>query len=104
MSRSLKPNEEPSQRQKLLNLTLAGVASSVGLLTLVIIIGAVLLGLWLDARYNSKPTYTIVLVIASIPISLAVMFVVVRAAVSRMKTKANAPKSDSQEGTDLGAR
>jgi len=103
---SIPPSQSPApnQKQRILNLTLAGVASSVGCLTLIIIIGAVLIGLWLDARFNSRPTYTLILVFASIPISLALMFVLVRAAVGRMKTQANAPKSDSQEGTDIGAR
>ena len=46
------------RRSKILNLTLASVAAQVGCLTLVIILGAVLGGLWLDNRYGSKPMFT----------------------------------------------
>lgn len=84
-------------------MTLTVVAGSVGCLTLVIILAAVFIGLMLDARYQSKPTFTLILVLGSVPISLVLMFAIVRAAVSRMKTRAGDTKSDAQEDRDLGA-
>jgi MFS-type transporter involved in bile tolerance (Atg22 family) len=69
-----------------MNLTLAGLAGQVGCLTLVIILGAVFLGLWLDAHFQTRPWLTIGLVVVSIPISLGLMFFVVRKAVARIKT------------------
>jgi len=75
------------RRQKILNLTLAVVAGQVGCLTLVILLLAVFLGLWLDNQYGTRPTFTIGLLLGSIPVSLLVMFAVVRAAVRRIKFK-----------------
>lgn len=78
-----------------MNLTLAAVAGQVGCLTLVIILAAVFGGLWLDARFDSKPLYTLSFLIASIPVSLGVMFLVVRAAIRRMKIT---PTAQSKAG------
>jgi F0F1-type ATP synthase assembly protein I len=90
------------QKQSIINLTLAAVAGQVGCLTLIILLGAVFLGLWLDSHFNSKPTFTIIAVLISIPISLAVMFLVARSAIARIKTESSLPKPIHREGTDLG--
>lgn len=78
--------ELPQQKQNRFNLLLAAVTGQVGCLTLVIIIGAVLGGMALDARLDTKPWFTIGLLVASIPLSLVLMFFVVRKAVSKLKT------------------
>lgn len=88
MGRESRPSE---RRQKILNLTLAGVAAQVGCLTLIILLGAVLGGLWLDARFQTRPIITILLVLGSIPVSLIFMFVVVRAATSRIQKNMQDP-------------
>lgn len=83
------PPEKPAtdnSKTKFLNLTLASVAGQVGCLTLLIVFGALFGGLWLDNRFDTKPMYTIGLMIVSIPISLGVMLIVVRVAISRIKT------------------
>jgi len=78
--------ELPQQKQNRFNLLLAAVTGQVGCLTLVIIIGAVLGGMALDARLDTKPWFTIGLLVASIPLSLVIMFFVVRKAVLKLKT------------------
>jgi MFS-type transporter involved in bile tolerance (Atg22 family) len=78
-----------NRKQYVFNLTLAALTGQVGCLTLIIVLGAVFGGLYLDQRFGSRPMFTLILVIGSIPISLAVMFFVARAAVRRIKTQAN---------------
>ena len=80
------PDSEHNRKQYWLNLTLAGVAGQVGCLTLIIILAAVLGGMWIDARFQTRPVFTMILLITSIPFSLAAMFIVVRAATSKIKT------------------
>jgi F0F1-type ATP synthase assembly protein I len=92
----------PSGKQRLLNLTLASIAGQVGCLTLVIVIGAVFLGLWLDSRLGTRPWWTIGLTLGSIPVSLVVMLFVVRLAVSKIKTKNGRQQTTQPEETDLG--
>lgn len=89
---SQEPSPTPDRKQRLVNLTLAGVAAQVGCITLVILLGAVLGGLWLDAQFQTRPMITIVLVIGSIPVSIILMFLVVRAATNKIKQNLQNPK------------
>jgi F0F1-type ATP synthase assembly protein I len=75
----------PKEKRNRFNLLLAAVTGQVGCLTMVIVIGAVLLGIYLDAQFGTKPWLTVGLLVASIPISLVLMFFVVRKAVSKLK-------------------
>jgi F0F1-type ATP synthase assembly protein I len=54
-------------------------------LTLVIIFAALLAGLWLDKLLNSKPLFTVVLILTSIPVTLYLTFRVVRTATARIQ-------------------
>jgi F0F1-type ATP synthase assembly protein I len=90
-----KQPKKPDQKLQVLNLTLAGVAAQVGCLTLVIVLGAVFVGLWLDGIFQTRPWFTIGLVIASIPISVIMMVIVTRLAVK--KIKAEGQKQAKQE-------
>lgn len=94
---ALPDRPKTDRKQRILNLTLASIAAQVGIFTLVIVLGAVFGGLWLDAHFHSKPTFTIILLVTSIPISLTVMFLVVRAAVSRIKTEAGQSTNTGKE-------
>lgn len=68
-----------------MNLALFGVAAQSGCLTLVIVLVALLGGLWLDAQFQTRPMLTILLVLLSIPVSLITMFFVVRLATAKIK-------------------
>ncbi len=83
--------------RKALNLTLAAVTSLVGCITVVITIAALLLGLWLDARFGTRPRYTVVITIASLPVTLIVMFVVTQWTTSRMLLGTDEEKEISEE-------
>jgi F0F1-type ATP synthase assembly protein I len=76
-----------------MNLTLASIAGQVGCLTLVIIFVALFAGLWLDRYLDTKPLFTIVLLIGSVPVTLFLMFRVVRSATSRIKPVQNSKKN-----------
>jgi F0F1-type ATP synthase assembly protein I len=88
-------------KTKIFNLTLASVVAQVGCLTFVIILGAVLGGLWLDNHYDSKPIFTVGLLFVSIPVSLGVMIIVVRYAISKIKINQTNFNNESKE-TNLG--
>jgi len=88
---------KPGRKERILNLTLAVVAAQVGCLTLIIVLGAIFSGLWLDNRLQTRPVMTLVLVVVSVPISVFTMLGVVRATVKRMKTG-----SSGKEKTNIG--
>ena len=83
--------EKPDRKQRVINLTLAGMAGQVGCLTLVIVLGAVFIGLWLDGIFQTRPWFTIGLLIVSVPISIIMMVIVARLAVSKIKTEGQNP-------------
>ena len=76
----------PSQKKQYVwNLILAAVVSQVGCLTTVVVVLALLMGLWIDTRLGTRPWVTIVLLVLSVPVTLALMFWVVRRLTSRIR-------------------
>ena len=78
-------------------MLIAALAGQVGCLTLVIVIAAVLGGMALDARLGTKPWFTLGLLLASIPVSLVLMFFIARKTVSKIKMS-NPDVSKEEEG------
>lgn len=93
-------SENNPGKQRIINLTIAGLVGQVGCLTLVIILGAVLGGLWLDTRFATKPAFTIGLMIVSIPVSIVVTLMIVRKAISKIKSIPT--QSKQSEETRIG--
>jgi len=85
-----------------LNLTLAAVTGQAGCLTVIIILAAFFIGRWLDTRFNSEAIFTVVLMIASVPVTLVVMFWVVRSVTSRFAKPSGQNSKEDEEGVDLG--
>lgn len=77
----------PDRKQRAINLTLAGITAQIGCITLVIVLGAVFLGLWLDGIFQTRPWFTIGLVLVSIPVSVIIMVIIARLAVSKIRTE-----------------
>ena len=77
---------KPDRRQYVLNLTLAGLAGQVGFITLAIVVAALLLGLWADNSLSTRPLFLIVSLLASVPVTLFVMYRVAMGFVRRIQT------------------
>jgi F0F1-type ATP synthase assembly protein I len=91
--------EQSDNKQKIFNMALAIVAGQGGCVTLIIILAAVLLGLWVDNINGTKPWFTLMFLLVSVPISLAAMFFVVRGAIGKINTDLSAqnPVEDEEE-------
>ena len=74
--------------RNILNSLLIVMIGQVGCLTLVIILASVFGGLWLDRTFGTKPVFTLVLLLAGVPISVFVMLIVARRTLARLKDKA----------------
>jgi F0F1-type ATP synthase assembly protein I len=79
---------EQKGRSILTNLVIV-LVGQVGCLTLVIILASVFGGLWLDKTFNTKPVFTLALLLAGIPVSVFVMLAVARRTLARLKEKAD---------------
>jgi F0F1-type ATP synthase assembly protein I len=71
-------------------------------LTLVVIFVALFAGIFLDRQLHTTPILTIVLTIASIPVTIYLTFRVVRTATSRIQptVKKGTPEEEPQRGKD----
>ena len=74
--------------RSILSTLLVVLVGQVGCLTLVIILASVFGGLWLDKTFGTKPVFTMVLLLAGIPVSVFVMLTVARKTLARLKDKA----------------
>jgi ABC-type dipeptide/oligopeptide/nickel transport system permease component len=102
---NLSDKSNPRSRKELMNTALISVTGSVGCLTVSIILGAVLGGMWLDGHYGTKPTWTISLALLSIPVSVVAMILVVRAIIKRIQPdlEKDQKKQSAEENRSSGS-
>jgi F0F1-type ATP synthase assembly protein I len=101
----MSPTSDPSEKnrtQYAFNIALATVAGLVGCLTLLIVLVALFGGLWLDSWLDTRPMFTVGLMIASVPVTLVAMFWVVRKATSQIRQSSNQNSDQSQEEAKSG--
>ena len=96
--------DQPDKKTALrsLNLTLAAVTGQVGCLTVIIILATFFAGRWLDSRFESDALFTVILMVASVPVTLVVMFWVVKSATSRFAKPSGQNSKEDEEGIDRG--
>ncbi|HEY6072226.1 MAG TPA: AtpZ/AtpI family protein [Anaerolineales bacterium] len=80
--------QSESKRKNILGTLLIVLIGQVGCLTLVIILASVFGGLWLDKTFGTKPLFTLILLLAGIPLSVILMLVVARRTLARLKLQA----------------
>ncbi len=80
-----------------------GLALQVGCLAVVIAVGALLVGLWLDQATGAKRTWALICVVVSVPINLFVVLRVTQLLVARIippdrpKTEPGSPSGEAPE-------
>lgn len=77
--------KDRQNRQYAMNLAMAGMAGQVGCITLFIVFGALISGLWLDQQLGTRPMLTIFLILVSAPAALGLTFWLAMRAVNRIK-------------------
>ena len=86
--------QSDQNKQGILQTLLIVLVGQVGCLTLVIILGSVFGGLWLDKTFGTRPLFTLILLLAGIPLSVFLMLSVARRTLARLKAKAEASDPD----------
>jgi F0F1-type ATP synthase assembly protein I len=82
--------------RNILNTLLIVLIGQVGCLTTVIVLASVFGGLWLDQTFGTKPLFTLILLLAGIPISVLLMLFISRKTLARLKLQSES-KSNSKE-------
>jgi hypothetical protein len=87
-----------------LSMTIAAIIGQVGCLTLVIIGVALAAGLWLDQQLDTRPLFTLLLILGSVPVTLYLMFrfVLSMAPKIQMDTEAAVGKDQIEEEPEGG--
>ncbi|MBI3739344.1 MAG: AtpZ/AtpI family protein [Chloroflexi bacterium] len=82
-------------RKNVINTLLIVLIGQVGCLTLVVILLSVWGGLWLDNTFHTKPVFTLVLLLAGIPVSVIVMLLVARRTLAKLKMQNESKEKES---------
>lgn len=90
--------DQKTDKQYRTNLTLAAVASQVGVVTIIIIFVALILGLFLDKYFQTKPLFTLLLLVLSMPTTVFLMIKIVKGATNRIKPVLKKNNQDKIEG------
>jgi F0F1-type ATP synthase assembly protein I len=76
-----------------------GLASQIGILVVGIVIVAVVIGVWLDKTLNTKPLFTIFLLLGSGPVSLYLVYRVATNTIAKIQSSSSQSISkNSDEG------
>ena len=95
-----KPKSKPYA--SLLNTQVYTVTFQVGCLTLFIVLAALVGGLWIDNQFNTKPLFTLILMVASVPVTMVILIRLVQRSVTdpAQETEDDQPpvKEENQSG------
>ena len=81
-------------RQLISQYQAAGLAAQSGCLVVGVVLAAVVGGVWLDRALNTRPAFTLGLVLGSLPLTLFLLYQLA------MRSVAAAGKTDAPEGGD----
>ena len=89
----MKPDKNPLNTYGMV----AGVVGQVGCLVLLVILGTMLLGLALDEVFGTRPTFIFVMLLVSVPLNLAVLFLFTRYKSKQLHGSARQKEEDISE-------
>lgn len=78
-------NHTPEATKPAPMLAVVGLLGQVGCLTLVIVLGSLGLGLWLDARMGTRPLFTLVLVVGTLPATIYLIYRIALRGITRLQ-------------------
>ncbi len=80
------------------NTLLIVLVGQMGCLTVIVIALSVLVGLWLDSTFHTKPIFTLVFLLAGVPVSVILMVAVGRKTLERFRGHkgTDAPKEEKE--------
>ncbi|MDE2952528.1 MAG: AtpZ/AtpI family protein [Chloroflexota bacterium] len=89
----MKPNNNPLSTYGLV----AGVVGQVGCLILLVILGAMLLGWGVDELFGTRPAMMFIMLLASVPVSIAAIFFYTRYKAKQLHGSAVQKEEDISE-------
>jgi F0F1-type ATP synthase assembly protein I len=78
--------QSDDDKRSLFSTILIVMVVQIGGLTLFVVLASLFGGLWLDGLFGTKPLFTLILLLAGIPLSVVLMLILTRKAIARIKT------------------
>ncbi len=78
-------------------LAVGALLGQVGCVTLVVILAALVAGLWLDRQLDSRPLFTVLLMLGSVPVTIYLMIRIVLAGASKFERMTGPVPTSAQE-------
>ena len=89
----MRPNNNPLSTYGLV----AGVVGQVGCLLLLIILGTLLVGMGLDHLLGTRPAFMLIMLLASVPLSIGAIFLYIRHKTRQIQGAAGMKEEESSE-------
>lgn len=96
-------SEGSGRRQSAIGLAVLGLLGQVGCVTILMIAISIGGGLFLDAQFGTRPWITVGLLIASVPVTMFLMFKIVLAFAPKVQMNSLAEGSSQPAGTPVPA-
>jgi len=101
----MQTNDDPNKmKQKNLNHDLFLIFGQVGCFSILIILGFLLGGLWLDNHYLTNTKYTLIFLLASIPVSIGVILFVSLKGAKKLQNQTTRSNTIKKEENDIGTK
>lgn len=82
-------------------MALAGLLGQVGCVTIVVVLVALGAGLWIDRIFDSRPVFTLLLMLGSVPVTIYLMIRIVLAGASRLQLGTDRTPSVAEEEDEI---
>src|SRR3990170_5031878 len=92
----------PRQDQASLSVALVSLIGQSGCVSLVIIAGALVAGMRLDSQFGSKPLFTLLLVLGSVPVTLYLMVRILSSGLARLQSGKGKPAPSTEMEDEVG--
>jgi hypothetical protein len=88
---------QTGEGQQALGIAVAGLLGQVGCLTVIIIAAALAAGLWIDTQFDTRPVFTILLILGSVPVTIYLMVRLVLGGMARIQPNAGVATGESTQ-------
>ena len=80
------------KRQQVAGMALISMFSQVGCVTVIIVAVALVLGLWLDSTFDTRPLFTVATLLVSVPVNVFLLVQIARSTAERLSVLPESPQ------------